>query len=138
MQIAADVQFCGGAALQNQSMARMNQQLFEVGQRVDQWCATCSEERGQVVASISGNGRVTRISCPICGTRSTFKNNESVAAISKQRLDAQPYDREHAYRIKQLINHPTYGIGEVVALVEPQKIDVLFADRMRRLIHSRA
>jgi hypothetical protein len=34
--------------------------------------------------------------------------------------------------------HPTYGPGEVIAVIEPQKIDVLFNDRMRRLIHSRA
>jgi hypothetical protein len=31
-----------------------------------------------------------------------------------------------------------WGQGEVTALIEPKKIDVLFADRIRRLIHSRA
>ncbi|MEA2172537.1 MAG: hypothetical protein QOD00_129 [Blastocatellia bacterium] len=34
--------------------------------------------------------------------------------------------------------HTTYGMGEVTALIEPQKIDVLFPDRVRRLIHARA
>ena len=33
--------------------------------------------------------------------------------------------------------HPTFGQGEVTALIEPLKIDVLFADRMRRLVHAR-
>jgi hypothetical protein len=33
--------------------------------------------------------------------------------------------------------HPTFGEGEVTGIIEPGKIDVLFADRMRRLIHSR-
>ena len=32
--------------------------------------------------------------------------------------------------------HTTYGMGEVTALVEPRKIDVLFVDRIRRLIHA--
>jgi hypothetical protein len=32
--------------------------------------------------------------------------------------------------------HPTFGEGEVTAIIEPGKIDVLFADHMRRLIHS--
>jgi hypothetical protein len=32
--------------------------------------------------------------------------------------------------------HQTYGQGEVTALIEPQKIDVLFSDRIRRLIHA--
>jgi hypothetical protein len=33
--------------------------------------------------------------------------------------------------------HPTFGPGEVTAVIEPRKIDVLFLDRMRRLIHAR-
>jgi hypothetical protein len=32
--------------------------------------------------------------------------------------------------------HATFGEGEVTAIIEPGKIDVLFPDRMRRLIHS--
>jgi hypothetical protein len=32
--------------------------------------------------------------------------------------------------------HPIFGPGEVTALIEPQKIDVLFADRIRRLVHA--
>jgi hypothetical protein len=32
--------------------------------------------------------------------------------------------------------HTTFGVGEVTALIEPRKIDVLFQDRIRRLIHA--
>jgi transcription elongation factor GreA-like protein len=32
--------------------------------------------------------------------------------------------------------HQTFGVGEVTGLIEPQKIDVLFEDRLRRLIHA--
>jgi hypothetical protein len=67
----------------------------------------------------------------------TFKNSASVPVMSRVRVDARPYGREHAYRVRQLINHPIYGIGELVALIEPQKMDVLLADRVRRLIHSK-
>jgi hypothetical protein len=37
-----------------------------------------------------------------------------------------------------MLVHPTFGEGEVTAIIEPQKMDVLFADRMRRLIHANA
>jgi hypothetical protein len=30
-----------------------------------------------------------------------------------------------------------WGQGEVTAVIEPRKIDVLFTDKIRRLIHSR-
>lgn len=115
----------------------MSQRVFDIGQRVDQWCATCAEQRGHVVASISVKGRVTRVRCPICGGRATFKNQDkSIAGYI--RVEARPYDQRQTYRVKHLIEHKTYGVGEVVALVEPQKMDVLFADRLRRLIHSKA
>jgi uncharacterized protein (TIGR00290 family) len=38
----------------------------------------------------------------------------------------------------QTMMHPAFGEGEVTAIIEPGKIDVLFADRIRRLIHSHA
>jgi hypothetical protein len=34
--------------------------------------------------------------------------------------------------------HETFGIGEVTQLIEPRKIDVLFQDRLRRLIHAQS
>jgi len=34
------------------------------------------------------------------------------------------------------MEHQTFGLGEVTKLIEPQKIDVLFEDKLRRLIHA--
>src|ERR1044071_7132701 len=68
---------------------------------------------------------------------SEMSNNQH---FQKQHAPAQPgstYDWAHTYRTGQTLVHPTYGQGEVTSLIEPQKIDVLFADRVRRLIHSR-
>ena len=115
----------------------MNVRHYEVGQRVDKWCKVCNEERGHVVASINVKGRATRVTCPICGTRGSFKNGANAPATTGPSKEAQSYDWTHRYWVRQLINHPAYGPGEVVALIEPKKMDVLFADRIRRLIHSR-
>jgi hypothetical protein len=115
----------------------MDKQLHAVGERAEKLCAVCNEERGHVVASINIRGQINRVECPKCGTRSTFKRSATTA----RRQAAQPgstYDRTHTYRAGQTMAHPTYGEGEVTALIEPQKIDVLFSDRLRRLIHSRA
>lgn len=108
-----------------------------MGQRVDKWCVVCSEDRGHVVASVSVKGHVTRVTCPICGTRGSFKNGANSPAKSASDKQTQPYDWTHTYQVRQVINHPSYGLGEVVALIEPKKMDVLFADRIRRLVHSR-
>ncbi|MBC7909087.1 MAG: hypothetical protein H7Y30_01215 [Pyrinomonadaceae bacterium] len=116
----------------------MEKQTFAVGDRVEKVCLVCGgEERGHVVASVTKRGQISRVDCPKCSTRSSFKRDAKRTGRRASADPGAPYDRMRTYRTGQTMTHPTFGIGEVTALIEPQKIDVLFADRMRRLIHSR-
>jgi phage FluMu protein Com len=115
----------------------MENQLHMVGERAEKLCAVCNEERGHVVTSVTVRGHISRVSCPKCRTLSTFKQSTRTV-LRAPAQPGSPYDRTRTYRTGQSMMHPTYGQGEVTALVEPQKIDVLFSDRVRRLIHSRA
>jgi hypothetical protein len=114
----------------------VSNQIHQSGERVEKFCAVCGEERGHVVASVTKAGRITRVSCPKCGTRSPFKAETGMPTRTTARTGA-PYDSAHTYRTGQSMTHPVFGVGEVTAVIEPRKIDVLFPDRMRRLIHSR-
>ena len=118
--------------------AIMEKQTFGVGERVDKLCAVCGVERGHVVASITKRGQVSRVSCPACGTRSSFKSSTATSGSQANTKTGAPYDPKRTYRTGQVLLHPSFGPGEVTAIIEPQKIDVLFADRLRRLIHARA
>ena len=110
---------------------------FVVGDRVEKLCVKCGEERGHVIASLTKRGKISRVTCPKCGTIGSFKSG--AASGTRRKLDpGAPYDQTRAYRTGQTMMHPTFGQGEVTALIEPQKIDVLFADRMRRLVHARS
>jgi hypothetical protein len=109
---------------------------YTVGERVEKFCAVCGEERGHVVASVTKRGQISRVSCPQCSTRSTFKSGDGATRRTSSKASA-PYDQTRTYRAGQSLSHPTFGEGEVTAVVDPQKIDVLFPDRMRRLIHAR-
>ena len=110
---------------------------FVVGDRVEKLCVKCGEERGHVIASLTKRGKISRVTCPKCGTVGSFKSG--AASGTRRKLDpGAPYDQTRAYRTGQTMMHPTFGQGEVTALIEPQKIDVLFADRMRRLVHARS
>jgi hypothetical protein len=115
----------------------MDKQIHTVGERTEKLCAVCNEERGHIVASINKRGQINRVDCPKCGTRSAFKLSSSTSQHSSAK-PGSPYDRTRTYRAGQIMTHPNYGQGEVTALIEPMKIDVLFSDRVRRLIHSRA
>lgn len=107
--------------------------VFKVGDRVDQMCVTCNEERGHAVVSVSKAGSITRVSCPMCDSRVPYRAGTTRRASSKL---VAPYDRARTYRKGQILMHPMFGEGEVTAIIEPQKMDVLFADRLRRLIHA--
>jgi ribosomal protein S27E len=116
----------------NQEKIMEQKPVFYIGNRVDQMCLTCNEERGHIVVSLSKTGRITRVSCPMCASRVAYRAG-TTARASKAGL---PYDRGLTYRKGQTLVHPTFGQGEVTAIIEPQKMDVLFADRIRRLIHA--
>ena len=116
----------------------MEKPVFTVGERVEKLCITCNEVRGHVVVSVTKRGQISRVSCPKCGERSAFKSNVATDdSVKKAAAKAgAPYDRFRTYRTGQAMMHPTFGLGEVTKVIEPGKIDVLFADRMRRLVHS--
>src|SRR5712691_8483197 len=115
----------------------MDKQTYAIGDRVEKLCVVCQEERGHVVASVTKRGLISRVTCPKCGTRSSFSSGTKLTGGRSKSVNSEPYDRTRTYRTGQIMIHPMWGAGEVTALIEPRKIDVLFADRIRRLIHSR-
>ena len=113
----------------------MEKQEFKVGDRTDKFCAVCADERGHIVTSVTKRGQISRVSCSKCGTVSTFK----LASRTLPHLAIKtpsPYDRTLTYRAGQSMTHEVFGVGEVTNLIEPRKMDVLFQDRLRRLIHA--
>jgi DNA-directed RNA polymerase subunit RPC12/RpoP len=106
---------------------------FTVGERVEQMCLTCGQERGHIVASLSKKGLITRVTCPVCSSRVPYKKGITRRASAKV---GAPYDQSRTYRRGEIFMHPMFGEGEVTALIEPGKIDVLFSDRIRRMIHA--
>lgn len=116
---------------------KIEKQTYAVGDRVEKLCEVCNEERGHVVASVTKRGLISRVTCPKCSTKSSFSNAAKLAKGRTKAESTDPYDWTRTYRAGQTMKHPIWGSGEVTALIEPRKIDVLFADRIRRLIHSR-
>jgi hypothetical protein len=113
----------------------MEKQVFTVGERIDKFCAVCAEERGHIVASVTKRGQISRVRCPKCSTVSTFKLASRTSphpAMTSPSL----YDRTLTYRAGQSMTHEMFGIGEVTRLMEPRKMEVLFQDRLRCLIHA--
>ena len=115
----------------------MEQQQYVVGNRVEHLCAICHEEKGHVVISVGKRGQITKVNCPQCGTTGRYKSLKASSVKRTPAGDSPPYDWTRTYRKGQAMLHPKFGAGEVTAIIEPRKIDVLFSDRVRRLVHSR-
>ena len=115
----------------------MDKQIFAVDERVDKLCGKCEEERGHIVTAVNKRGQISRVSCPKCGTISTFKLSSRTSPRQSVKV-ASAYDRTFTYHTGQRMAHETFGEGEVTQLIEPRKIDVLFQDRLRRLIHAQS
>jgi hypothetical protein len=68
---------------------------------------------------------------------SAFRRGKKVSIDAAEGKAGTPYDQSQKYKKGQAMTHSTFGQGEVTAVVDAQKIDVLFGDQMRRLVHSR-
>ena len=105
-----------------------------VGDRIEYLCLTCGEERGHVVTALGKKGQITRIRCPMCDTQVVYKTPVSPSAAKSRSGNGVPYDQTRTYRKGDSLTHHMFGAGQVTALVQPRKMDVLFADRLRRLV----
>jgi len=116
----------------------LEERQYAVGDRVEKLCVPCGEERGHVVVSLNKRGQISRVNCPRCGLKTAFKKGKTPTGARHSTKNSAPYDWTLTYRKGQTMTHPTFGFGEVTAVIEPQKIDVLFSDKVRRLIHARS
>ena len=116
----------------------MKNEKFEIGQTIKMLCSACDVEQDHSVESVTKQGQITKANCQVCETSSTFSRGVKTSVAMGKSKSASPYDRTRKYRKGQAMMHSVFGQGEVTAVIEPQKIDVLFGDRTRRLIHAQA
>ena len=114
----------------------MEKQEYKIGDRIDKMCAVCGEERGHMVARVTKRSQVSLVSCPKCGTSSALRKGQATLKGAAPANASVPYDPMRTYRTGQTMLHSAFGEGEVTAVIEGRKIDVLFTDRLRRLIHA--
>ncbi len=109
---------------------------FEVGDTTEMMCSACDIEQMHKVMTVTKQGVITKAVCETCETVSTFTRGVKTAVSMGSSKNASPYDRSRKYKKGQAMTHDKFGRGEVTAVIEPHKIDVLFGDQVRRLLHE--
>lgn len=116
----------------------MNKRLYTVGENVEKFCSACNEQVAHIVKSVTKSGSVSRVNCSKCGLLGTFRASANLTKIQNLAdKTGEPYQQSRTYRAGQIMAHPIFGTGEVMTVFDTRMIDVLFADRVRRLVHSR-
>jgi hypothetical protein len=114
----------------------MKAEKYAVGDSVSMMCSGCDTEQPHTIDTVTKLGKISKATCEVCETKSTFNRGVKTSVAEGRTKTAQPYDRTKKYRKGQAMNHFKFGHGEVTAVVDVQKIDVLFGDTTRRLIHA--
>ncbi len=136
-----------------------------VGKTVDSWCARCKLMLAHTIESVV-NAKITRTHCNTCGAQHAYRANPPGTAAAKKRSGtttrgrstkqaappvdyqallrgkdigkARPYKISDRFQPKEIINHPVFGMGLVVAVRDTTKIDVGFADGLKTLANGGA
>lgn len=53
--------------------------------------------------------------------------------VSKGTSDARPYNMRQSFEVGEIVDHPTFGMGEVQNTVRPDKMEVLFKNGLKVL-----
>jgi hypothetical protein len=102
-------------------------------------CNTCGGQHAyRARAPGAASGRRTR-EARADGARPTTKPARDYASLLRGRdpSTARAYSGAERFKDGELIRHPTFGLGLVTALKDVNKIEVLFADGSKTLIHRR-
>ena len=130
-----------------------------VGNTVDGWRARCKLMLAHTVEAIVKN-KITRTHCNTCGAQHAYRCNapgakarassggrQSPTAASapvdyRELLRGKKVETARVYKIserfqpKELIHHPIFGLGVVVAVRDANKVDVGFNDGLKTLIQG--
>ena len=136
-----------------------------VGKSVDSWCGRCKLMLQHTIEAMV-KGKITRTHCNTCGAQHAYRRNPpgtasvnrrgassrnggstnaTSPAVDYQALlrgkdggKARPYKISERFQPKEIIHHPIFGLGLVVAVRDANKIDVGFTDGMKTLMQDSA
>lgn len=122
-----------------------------IGDRIDSYCGRCKMMLAHTVETIE-NGKIKKCHCNTCGAQHAYRPKAPKKAGVPSALEPSDYEklmksqdaskaRKYAtsdkFQPPELINHATFGLGIVLNCKESNKIEVLFSDGAKTLVHCR-
>jgi hypothetical protein len=133
-----------------------------VGANVDGWCTRCKLVLAHTIEAMAGD-KITRVHCNSCGGQHAHRKTAPgtrAAGAAKGRADAllkeearrpssyeallrgrtaagaRPYSQTGRFKVGELISHATFGLGAITVERDHVKIEVLFPEGPKVLLHG--
>lgn len=138
-----------------------------VGKEILSHCSKCKLILAHIIVTMKSATEADKVQCKTCKSTHTFKDpsapkkkasidrviknarvssgrkaTESVSelwtkAMNKSTVSSKEYSTKDSFQTGDVINHPTFGQGIVEKLIDNNKIEVLFKDDYRTLMHKK-
>jgi hypothetical protein len=129
----------------------------KVGGEIESYCTSCKAIRWHIIIAMV-EARPAKVECMSCHKQHTLRTAgprarraapKPAATLATPVLDldqklrgreasATGYDPQRACALDEVIRHPTFGIGVVVGLPAPQRMEVAFRVGRKFLVHALA
>lgn len=139
---------------------------LSVGKEVLSQCNKCKLILAHIIVTMKDTTTPDKVMCKTCKGTHTFKDpgatkrktsvarviktskgkgkksTETVAelwtkALNKTTAKTKDYSMKESFSMGDIINHPTFGQGVVERLIDNNKIEVIFQDDYRTLLHKK-
>lgn len=128
-----------------------------VGGEISSWCTKCKQILGHTIVALV-DALPKKVKCNTCNGNHNYREKaprprkpaipkkgapaEQATFLSRLNDDydfshAEQYKMGHSYKADQVINHPNFGVGLVVLVIDWTKIEVLFKSGTKRLVQNR-
>ncbi|MED5465697.1 MAG: hypothetical protein VX699_13690 [Myxococcota bacterium] len=137
--------------------------IHKAGQDIDSYCGKCKMTLAHVIVAMEGT-KVARAQCKTCYATHAYRKDPALKAKktttprasskanTKPRFSATEFDvvmsqrniaKARQYGIREtfvesdVIDHKKFGLGAVTSCLADNKIEVLFREGPKTLVHSR-
>ncbi|MBI5481927.1 MAG: hypothetical protein HY906_23940 [Deltaproteobacteria bacterium] len=130
---------------------------MKVGGEIEAYCTSCKAIHWHIIIAMV-DARPAKVECLSCHKQHTLRTARSRARGAAAPAPSRPatvlldleeklrgrektatgYDPERACALDEVIRHPSFGLGVVVALPAPQRMEVAFHGGRKFLVHDRA
>ncbi len=131
--------------------------MYSVGKEVVSYCGKCKLSLGHIIASMLSD-KIDKVVCKTCNSTHKHKDASAVkprkmvlgtkvrakaanddhwkSAIEKA-AQFLPYTPQNHFKLGDTIEHTKFGQGLVEKLIDADKIEVLFREGYKTLVHGK-